>query len=513
MCTTILIGKKASYDGSTLVARIEDSSAGMFKSKKFIVVEPKDQPIHYKSVRTDCEIELPKNPMRYTCLPNVKKWRGVWGACGVNEKNVSMTATETITTNERVLGADPLVEFEPGIIKKGGIGEEDFVVITLPYINSAKEGVERLGALIEKYGTYESNGIAFQDVDSIWWFETIGGHHWMARRVPDEVYVVMPNQFGLDHFDFEDAYGAKEEFMCSSDLKEFVEENFLDLSTDMSLEKLLDDFEEGFDYDEDEDYKEPFNPRVAFGSHSDADHTYNTPRAWVMLRYFNPNTFDWDGEDAEFKPHSDNLPWCMIPEKKITIEDVKYIMSNHYQGTPYDPYLKNGDLSQKGKFRPIGINRNDVLALVQIRPYMPEEIRSIEWLSFGSNVFNAIVPYYANITKTPEYLENTTLTPSTDNFYWVNRIIGALCDAHFPSTASHVERYQNAVQSKCRTILNKYDKEFLKNKSKIKNVHEFLEKANDEITDFVKDQTNDLLDKTLFTASCEMKNGFSRSDA
>ena len=73
MCTTILIGKKASYDGSTLVARIEDSSAGMFKSKKFIVVEPKDQPIHYKSVRTDCEIELPKNPMRYTCLPNEKK--------------------------------------------------------------------------------------------------------------------------------------------------------------------------------------------------------------------------------------------------------------------------------------------------------------------------------------------------------------------------------------------------------------------------------------------------------
>lgn len=61
--------------------------------------------------------------------------------------------------------------------------------------------------------------------------------------------------------------------------------------------------------------------------------------------------------------------------------------------------------------------------------------------------------------------------------------------------------------------MNKYDKEFLKNKSKIKNVHEFLEKANDEITDFVKDQTNDLLDKTLFTASCEMKNGFSRSDA
>ena len=248
MCTTILVGKGASYDGSTLVARIEDSSAGMFKAKKFIVVEPKDQPIFYKSVRTDCEIELPKNPMRYTCLPNVKKWRGVWGACGVNEKNVSMTATETITSNERVLGADPLIEFEPYILKKGGIGEEDFVVITLPYISTAKEGAKRLGSLIEKYGTYESNGIAFQDENDIWWFETIGGHHWIARRVPDDVYVVMPNQFGLDHFDFEDAFGKEENFMCSSDLKDFIKKYHLDLTLDGD-----------------------FNPRDAFGSHSDAD--------------------------------------------------------------------------------------------------------------------------------------------------------------------------------------------------------------------------------------------------
>ena len=54
-----------------------------------------------------------------------------------------------------------------------------------PYIHSAREGVERLGRLLETYGTYEMNGIAFQDVHEIWWLETIGGHHWMARRVPD----------------------------------------------------------------------------------------------------------------------------------------------------------------------------------------------------------------------------------------------------------------------------------------------------------------------------------------
>ena len=64
-----------------------------------------------------------------------------------------MTATETITSNERVLSADPLVELIPAKDgspeQVGGIGEEDMVTIVLPYIHSAREGVERLGALLE----------------------------------------------------------------------------------------------------------------------------------------------------------------------------------------------------------------------------------------------------------------------------------------------------------------------------------------------------------------------------
>ena len=90
---------------------------------------------------------------------------------------MAVSATETISSNARVLGADPLVD--------DGLGEEDIVTIVLPYINTAKEGVERLGALLEKYGTYESNGIGFQDENEVWWLETIGGHHFIAKRVPD----------------------------------------------------------------------------------------------------------------------------------------------------------------------------------------------------------------------------------------------------------------------------------------------------------------------------------------
>ena len=60
-CTTILIGKKASYDGSTIVARNEDSGNGSFESKRLVVVAPEDQPRHYRSVISHVQIDLPDN--------------------------------------------------------------------------------------------------------------------------------------------------------------------------------------------------------------------------------------------------------------------------------------------------------------------------------------------------------------------------------------------------------------------------------------------------------------------
>ena len=481
-CTTILVGKNASFDGSTMVARTEDAPSGVFRAKKFVNVAPEEQPRKYKSVISKVEIDLPNNPVRYTAVPNAILDNGIWGQCGANEYNVSMSATETITSNERVLGADPLVDC--------GIGEEDIYTIVMPYIASAREGVTFLGNLLEKYGTYEMNGIAFQDENEIWWLETIGGHHWMARRVPDDSYVIMPNQLGIDKFDFDDAFGAKKEFMCSADLLDFVKKYHLDLSIDGD-----------------------FNPRHAFGSRSDADHTYNTPRAWILQRYFNPTSNTYDGINADYRPDSDNLPWARIPEKKITVEDIKYALSHHYQGTEYDSYSRDIHSVKKGTLRPIGINRTNFLGLVQIRPYMPDELKCLLWLAIGSCVFNAIVPFYTNINRTPDYLANTTNQVTTENFYWTNRLIAALCDAHFADTASHIERYQLKVQSQSTALINKYDEKFIAEKISKDNAKDFLEKANENIADELKVQTDDLLDKALYTASCNMKNKFSRSDA
>ena len=492
-CTTILVGKKASYDGSTIIARNDDSGAGHFTPKKFVVVHPEEQPRKYKSVISHVEIDLPEDPMRYTSMPNVLEGKGVWAASGVNAAHVGMTATETITSNPRVLGADPLVEYQPAADGReevpGGIGEEDIVYLVLPYIHTAREGVARLGSLLEQYGTYEMNGIAFQDVDEIWWLETIGGHHWIARRVPDDSYVVMPNQLGIDSFDLEDALGAQKEHMCSADMAEFVAKHHLNLSMDGSL-----------------------NPRDAFGSHDDSDHVYNTPRAWWMLRHLNPTTWVWDGPDADYGPQSDDLPWCMVPEKKITPEEVKYVLSGHYQGTPYDPYLSYGDKASSGMYRSIGINRNDFMALMQLRPDVPEQFRAIEWIAYASNAFNTMVPFYANVESTPDYLANTTGTVSTDNFYWVSRMIAAMTDASYRKSLIHVERYEEAVVSAARALVNEYDAKLAAEPDAAKSAALRLE-ANEAIAAMLKEKAADTLDKVLFELSCQMKNAYSRSDA
>ena len=454
-CTTILVGKNASYDGSTLVARNEDSSNGVFEPKRMRVVHPDEQPRVYTSVLSHLTVELPVNPMRYTSVPDVIPGHGIWAEAGFNELNVGMSATETLTTNERVRGADPLVDYVPakgnegedGYVpaQPGGLGEEDMVTLVLPYAKSARDGVRILGDLLERYGTYENNGIAFSDVDEIWWLETIGGHHWIAKRVPDDEAVVMPNQQGIDFLDLADALGPGKDNLCSRDLAEFIEKNHLDLT-------LAEDREGPVAEDT------AFDCRSAFGSHDDADHTYNPPRAWYMLRCLIPFSVEWDGPEAPFQPEDDDLPWSVEPDRKVTVEDVKYILSSHYQGTPYDPYGHKGDGSLRGKYRPIGINRTNFLALTQLRPDLPEDRRAVEWIAEGCNVFNAFVPFYTNVEKTPEYLAVTDAEPDSNQFYWANRLIGTLADAHFGACANLIERYQNKVGARAHALLKEGDR-------------------------------------------------------
>ncbi|GHN17678.1 C69 family dipeptidase [Lactobacillus delbrueckii] len=444
-CTTILVGKDATIDGSTMIARSEDGGSTIIP-EAFIAVNPKDQPKHYKAVISGQEIDdedLLPNPLRYTSAPDASGKNGIWAAAGINDATVAMTATETITTNSRIQGIDPLVE-------EGGLGEEDFVTLTLPYIHSAREGVKRLGYLVEKYGTYEMNGSAFADHDEVWYIETIGGHHWAARRIPDDAYVAAPNRLNIDFFDFND----EENFMCSSDLLDIINEYHLN-----------------------PDYQ-GYNLRHIFGSSTIKDAHYNNPRAWYIHRYFDP---EWEGE-----PGDQDQPFITYAKKKISPEDIKFLESSHYQDTKYDVYSTTNTEAEKKLFRPIGINRNFETHILQIRNDVEEGIAGVQWLAFGPNTFNCFVPFYTNVTTTPASFQTG---PDFDltKIFWLNKLNAQLGDTNYKVYSALEQAFEEKTMAKLRQIENETDRAVKGLTGR--DLQEKLEEANQKMADLTYKQT------------------------
>ena len=136
----------------------------------------------------------------------------------------------------------------------------------------------------------------------------------------------------------------------------------------------------------------------------------------------------------------------------------------------------------------------------------------IQWVAFASNPFNVLVPFYPQVSKTPEYMANTTAEVSTENFYWASRMIAAMADAAYAKTSIYIERYRLAVGSKAHALIIKGDKAQQaagtpEEKEKIR------EEINEEMAAMLKKETGNTLNKVLFELSASMKNAFSRSDA
>ncbi|KRN28393.1 Dipeptidase [Lactobacillus selangorensis] len=396
-CTTVLVGKKASLHHSTMIARNEDFGAAV-NPKRFVVIPAHAKAQHYRSKGNDFQIDLPENALRYTATPDADPQYGDFAEDGINSENVAMSASESAFSNRRVLAVDPLVA--------NGIAEDAMVSVVLPFIHSAKEGVERLGAIIEKYGTAETNGVAFSDADEVWYLETAGGHHWAAQRIPDGQYAVVANQLSIQEIDF----NKPDDFLTATDLKKFVKKNHLNPA------------------------KKGFNFRQIFGTHDESDRHYNTPRVWYGHNLFSP-------AEPENDPFSEQMAFTRTPDQKLGADDVKTVLSSHYQDTPYDPY-GHGTAVQKKQFRPIGLDRNQEMHVLEIRSDLPAEFAAIHWLALGVNVYNTMVPFYANCEDTPDNYRNTTAHVNINNMYWLNRTIGVLAEAHYAASQTLITDYQ-----------------------------------------------------------------------
>lgn len=444
-CTTFLAGKKATLDGSTIVCREEDYG-NAFDPQRFVVVHPEDQPQHYQSKTTKFAIDLPDNPLAYTSTPDADPSAGVFAAGGINRDNVAMTGTETITTNARVLSWDPYNQ-------ESGLGEEDLVTITLPYIHTAREGVQRVGRLLQKYGTYEANALAFGDQDEVWYLETIGGHHWAAVRIPDNAYVITPNRLSIADFDF-----TADDTLCSPDLKELIDQHSLNPDPGK------------------------YNLRHIFGSQTETDCYYNNPRAWYVQSQLS---------GSQQVPTDQDLPFINRADHLISISEINALMSSHYQRTAFDPYT-----NQEAPYRSIALNRNLELHILQIRNGLPADRAAIHWLAFGPNTFNVPVPFYANVNDTPVAYRDTDTKYNMNQMYWLNHTITALGDHMYKQAVPLVEQSTQSVMSQTMAIQHQADCD----QRTGKNLQDALTNCNDQMATIARQEAQTLLGKLVSLA-------------
>ncbi|QUB61585.1 C69 family dipeptidase [Prevotella melaninogenica] len=450
-CTTIIIGQEQTADGSMIVARSEDWDA--MEAKNYEIFEGTDNgPSEFVAKDSPFRCELPEKALGYSAL-SPYNLHGHWGSAGFNTAGVGMSATESIFSSDEVLKHDPLVE--------NGVAENSVFNITLPYVHTAREGVERLGMLIEKYGIAEGFGIGFVDSKEIWYLETACGHRWLACRMPKDQYFVTGNQSRFRTYDPND----KENYLASADLIEFAEKH-----------GLYNPAQGAFDFHE------------AYARDIKLDTTYNYPRVWGLQQFFSPK--------IKNDVTKNTFPVFAKAAHKVTLTELRTAFRFHYDNTEHDPYLNS---NPQEPYRPVSIFRTTQTHLLQVRPDLPQAIGCVNYVAMGMADLGVFLPLYQGITSYPEAYTKGNGESSADSAYWKFRKIMVLGMTNYNKYAPIIKEVYAKFEAETDQRQREMEEEYLRiYKTQPLHAQDLLQAFSDKILNSALDLADRLQEK-LFT--------------
>ena len=396
-CTNLIVGKKASVDGSVMVSYNADDY-GMFSGLCHYPAGVHAKGEMRKIFDWDSGVyhgEIPEAPVTYNVIGNI------------NEYQLSIAET-TYGGREEMIDTT-------GILDYGSL-----IYVALQRAKTAREAISVMTSLVEKYG-YCSSGETFSICDSneAWIMEMMGtgpgskGVVWVAMRIPDDAICAHANQSRIGKFDMKD----KKNVLHSKNVISYARKMgwFSGKDADFSWKNT---------------YAFPdFSGRRACDA-----------RAWSFFNRFKKG-FDrylpWAlGKD----PNAEDMPLWVVPDRKLSVHDVEMAMRDHYENTPmaldsanigggvyqmpYRPTPLSFKVDGKTYFneRPISTQQTAFTFVSQLRSWLPREIGGITW--FGNDDANmvAYTPVYCNNTVVPECYNTPgadAVTFSDKNAFWV----------------------------------------------------------------------------------------------
>lgn len=428
-CTGFLAGKDAMADGYILHARNEDLKG--INPKRFEVIESKLHPkgTMFTNPETGFTIEMPRKTYRYSIVPDADQSAGVFGEAGFNEFGLSVSTTVSARANDEILKYDPYVE--------GGITEPDMASIMLMQAKNAREAIKIIADIVETKGAGEGNVFVVADKEEMWYMEIYTGHQYVAVKVPDDVYAVIPNAFYLGSYDFK-----SKDVISSKDIETLPKKYNLDKEKNGKFHLAL-------------TYREKHSP-------------YNVVRIHMGQNYFSPSEPTIYDEEIAYE-------LFRKPDKKIELKEVMDFLRYRYEGSEYD-LEKDGNQ----EVRPIGVDTNLEAHIFQMKKDAP----SIMWLAMGTVEHSVFVPFYEHMTKTPKYYLEDASDYNDNSMYWTFKKIHLLARNDRKVYGSGVKEYFSNQEKEFIKLINDENKQF--EGISLKEKYELANKLSKEKAELVK---------------------------
>ena len=395
-CTNFIVGKNASADGSVfctysadsygLYAHLRHYPAGTHAKGEVVKIYDYDTNV--------CHGEIPQAPVTYNVVGNI------------NEYQVSI--------GETTFGGREEMVDTTGIIDYGSL-----MYITLQRSKSAREAISVMTSLVEKYG-YCSEGETFTicDPNEAWIMDMMGapgskpGVVWVAIRIPDDAICAHANQSRITTFNQKD----KENVLYSKNVIKYARQK-------------------GWFNGKDSEFS--FN--AAYAAPDFLGRRVCEARVWSFFRHFS-NDMDRYLPYVEGKgEYTEAMPLWIIPNKKLTLQDVQECMRDHFEGTPFSldsdmgqgiwempyrptPLYFKVDGKKYFNERPTSTQQTGFTYVAQLRSFLPREVGGVLWFGNDDSNMIAYTPIYCCSTRVPECYDAPgadAVTFSDKSAFWV----------------------------------------------------------------------------------------------
>ena len=424
-CTNLIVGKKASVDGSVLVSYNADDY-GMFGHLCHYPAGTHQKGEMRKIFDWDTgeyHGEIPEAPVTYNVIGNINEFQ--------------------LSIGETTYGGREEMIDTTGILDYGSI-----IYVTLQRAKTAREAISVMTSLVEKYG-YCSSGETFSicDPNEAWIMEMMGtgpgskGVVWVAMRIPDNAICAHANQSRIGKFDMRD----KKNVVCSKNVISYARKMgwFTGKDADFSWKNTY--------------------ARPDFSGRRFCD-----ARVWSFFNHYQKG-FDrylpWAlGKD----PNAEDMPLWIVPDRKLSVHDVQMGMRDHYEGTamaldttnvgggiyqmPYRPTPLQFKVDGKTYFneRPISTQQTAFSFVSQLRSWMPREIGGVIW--FGNDDANMIAytPVYCGNTVQPECYNTPgadAVTFSDKNAFWVCNWVSNMVYPRYSQIFPELQAVRDSLES------------------------------------------------------------------